>query len=457
MTAARRHCRCGTPLARDNTGTACAACQRTPRRGRAPEVPPGFWETEVMVDALASGDLGRVIRAYRSHPYHGHQPLSQTVVADWLHVSQTSLSRIERGRCRLTVADINAFAGSLGVPWTLGWATQRDLGDDVDPLSRRSLLGAGVGAVAGLSATTAPAAARDVDPELVAHWTKLLRVLGRHDAAFGPHEVIALVRQELGLITEHRRVARGELRAQLVGVESRWAWFASWLSHDTGDWHRRDSWTARALRLAEAAEDDDMVAWVLMWQSRWAAMRHDAPRAITLADTARQTRGTTDTIRGLCALREAHGHALANDGASCERTLADAHGLLDRAVPGDQATPWDDLGRQNLGSPPCVLADEARCWLCLQPHTAIRTFEHVLRLWPRERVRGRGIQHARLALACAAADDPERAAAEGVTALEIARATRSDTTRRELKRLDRRLATCDAPAAADFREAFAAL
>jgi hypothetical protein len=116
MTAARRHCHCGTPLARDNTGTACAACQRTAHRGRAPEVPHEFWDTEVMVDALASGHLGRVIRAYRSHPFHGDQPLSQTVVADWLHVSQTSLSRIERGQCRLTVDDINAFARSLGVP-----------------------------------------------------------------------------------------------------------------------------------------------------------------------------------------------------------------------------------------------------------------------------------------------------------------------------------------------------
>jgi transcriptional regulator with XRE-family HTH domain len=457
MTTARRYCRCGTPLARDNTGTVCAVCQQQSRRDRPPDVPAEFWWTDVMAAALASGELGRVIRAYRSHPFHA-RPLSQTVVADWLHVSQSSLSRIEQGSCRLTIDDINGFARGLRMPWALRWVDEHQAEEDVDPLSRRSLFGAGVGAAFGLNATTAhPTAAREIDPELVSHWTKLLRLLGRHDASFGPHEVVAPVRQELALIAEHRRIARGDLRAQLVGVESRWAWFASWLSHDTGDWQRRDSWTDRALRLAEAADDDDMVAWVLMWQSRWAAMRHDAPRAITLADAARQTRGTTDTIRGLCALREAHGHALANDRASCERTLADAHGLLDRAVPSDHATPWDDLGRQNLSSPPCVLADEARCWLSLKPHTAIRTLEDVLRLWPQDRTRGRGIQHARLALACAAANHVDRAAAEGVRALEIARATRSDTTVRELKRLDHQLAACDVPAAADFHEAFAGL
>jgi len=57
----------------------------------------------------------------------------------------------------------------------------------------------------------------------------------------------------------------------------------------------------------------------------------------------------------------------------------------------------------------------------------------------------------------AAADEPERAATEGIKALAMARRTRSDTAVRELTRLDHRLATCDAPAAADFRAAFAAL
>src|SRR5687768_15688970 len=110
MTFARR-CRCGTSLAQDNAGNLCAVCQRKrpPSRNRAPEIPPGFWHTDAMAAALASGDLGRVILAYRSHPFHGRRPLSQTVVADWLHVSQTSLSRIEQGKCRLTIDDISRF------------------------------------------------------------------------------------------------------------------------------------------------------------------------------------------------------------------------------------------------------------------------------------------------------------------------------------------------------------
>jgi hypothetical protein len=322
----------------------------------------------------------------------------------------------------------------------------------VDPLSRRSLLGAGVGAVAGLGATTAPAANRDVDPELVAHWLDLLTLLESHDARFGPHTVVPAVRREIGLIGSHRRIARGELQRQFLCVESHWAEFASFLYDDAGDARLRDAWADRALRLAQDAGYPDMVAYVLMRRSQWTAMRDSGQQAIQLAHAALSTQGTSNHIRALCALKEAQGHALLREERACQRSLTDAYGLLDDAGTG-QAT-WNDLGRRET-SPSSVLGYDARCWLWLQPRKAVTMFEEVLRRWPRERQRSRGMHQARLALACAAADDPERAAAEGDAALDIARTTKSNGILRELKRLDRRLATCDTPAAADCREAFA--
>ena len=327
----------------------------------------------------------------------------------------------------------------------------------MDPLSRRSLLGAGVGAALGLNATTAPATAHQIDPELASHWMRLLRLLGQHDAMFGPHGVLGTVRTELGLITGHRSVARGELRAQLLRVESRWAWFASWVSNDVGDWHRRDSWGDRSLQLARAADDADMIAWALLWQSRWAAMRHDPPRAISLADEAGRTPGATGKIRGLCAIKQAHGHALAEDRSSCERMLARAHGFFDHSAQSDHGTPSEEVGRRDDSAELYVMADEARCWLVLRPQRAVDMIEDVLRAWPRERARGLGVQQARLARACASADQPERAAAEGIKALDMAQATRSDLMMRELRGVDRQLDARDVPAATEFREALAAL
>jgi len=449
-----RYCRCGSPLARDNTDALCSACRRKQRRDRAPEVPAEFWHSALMGAALASGNLGRVIRMYRFHPFH-RQPLPQSVVAGWLYVSQATLSRIERGTRHLTIDEIDSFTRALGMPVSLRWTPHAsEAGEDVDPLSRRSLLGAGVGAACGLSATTAPTAAREIDPELVTHWTRLRSVLARHDAMFGPHDVLDTVRRELGLIAEHRQVARGELRTDLLRVEARWAEFASWLSNDAGDWHRRDVWADRALRLAREAEYPDMVSWVLLWRSRWATERHDARQAISFSQSAGRTAGVSDRIRALCALKEAHGHALAHDTVSCERSLADAYGLLDHAA--DDDDPYGRVGGRNV-TRPYVLADEARCWLWLRPRKAIVMFEDASRLFPHDCTSHRGVHQARLALACTAAGELDRAAAEGIEALEIAQATKSHLNVRELKRLDHRLAACDVPAAAEFREAFAAL
>jgi hypothetical protein len=448
---ARRYCRCGTLLARDNSASLCSVCQGRRRRDRAPEVPAEFWQTEAMAAALASGDLGRVLRAYRFHPFHG-QPLPQCIVAGWLHVSQATLSRIESGHRRLTVDEIAGFARALGHIVAVRWAPLHDTGEDVDPLSRRSLLGAGVGAAIGLNATTAPAATREIDPELVSHWSRLLRVLGCHDAMFGPHEVLDTVRREIDLIALHRRVARGALHVRLLSVESRWAWLASWLSNDTGDWHGRDSWADRSLQLAQEAGDADMVAWSLVWQSRWAAMGHDARRAIALAEAAQRTPGAAEKIRGLGALKEAHGHAVAGDVVACEHQLAEAHRRLNR---GDPLKLSEDLGRRDDSAAPYVPADEARCWLVLRPQKAVTMLEGALRAWPRDRTRGLGVQQARLALACAP-DDLDRAASEGMKALDMARATKSDMTMRELKRLDQHFGACDTAVAAEFHEALAA-
>ena len=102
MTAMSRRAgcaRCGASLAADNNSGRCAPCQRAERDWivAAPVVPAAFWSHEPLRRALAARHLGRVIRAYRHHPYHGRQPLPQATVAGWFGVTQAQLSRIETG------------------------------------------------------------------------------------------------------------------------------------------------------------------------------------------------------------------------------------------------------------------------------------------------------------------------------------------------------------------------
>jgi hypothetical protein len=302
----------------------------------------------------------------------------------------------------------------------------------------------------------APAAAREIDPGLPSHWVELLSVLDQVDAMFGPHVVLEILRHEINLIDQYARVAHGELRTELVRVQARWSGFASWLSHDVGDSRAGDQWAIRALRLAKEAEYHDLIAWILMRQSEWAGSKLQPKQAITFAEAGGRIPETTDRVRAVCALRKAYGHALAKDKASCERSLAQARStLLDHA---DSST---DSARPELGghtvTPPYVLADEAHCWLWLHPKKAVATYDDALRLWPRDRTRSRGIHQARLAVAYAADKEPERAAAEGMKALDITRTTKSDVAMEELKTLDKRLARFDVPEAREFREALVAL
>lgn len=119
---ATRYCRCGARLAQDNPATLCGPCGRRTRNTlvSAPEVPPNFWDTDELQDALAARHMGQVIHAYRRNPWHG-RPLSQSVVAGWVGLNQTQLSRIETGAPPQDLAKLIQWARVLRIPTALLW------------------------------------------------------------------------------------------------------------------------------------------------------------------------------------------------------------------------------------------------------------------------------------------------------------------------------------------------
>ncbi|MGI9062342.1 MAG: helix-turn-helix domain-containing protein [Pseudonocardiaceae bacterium] len=132
-----RHCAgCGARLARDNTASLCSPCSRTHHREHheAPRLNADFWHTDQMRDALASKDMGVVVRAYRRHPAHGRKPLPQADLARWLGITQGQLSRIEAGRNRVRDLDkLVRYATRLHIPADLLWF---DVGDAEPELPR---------------------------------------------------------------------------------------------------------------------------------------------------------------------------------------------------------------------------------------------------------------------------------------------------------------------------------
>src|SRR5918998_3826492 len=118
-----RYCLCGAHLARDNVETICASCRKKTRDETlgAPRVPPEFWDTDQMREALASWHMGRICLAYRHHPYHGSRLLAQELVAEWLGMTQAQLSRMEHGPPIRDLDKLIHWAHMLKIPAQYLW------------------------------------------------------------------------------------------------------------------------------------------------------------------------------------------------------------------------------------------------------------------------------------------------------------------------------------------------
>ncbi|MFI6169066.1 XRE family transcriptional regulator [Nocardia sp. NPDC051052] len=119
----QRYCaRCGSRLNRYNAETLCSPCGSASSDDiqQPPLVPPAFWQVDQMRDALSTWHMGRVIFAYRTHPYHG-KALPQEIVGNWLGLTQAQLSRIEKGAAPEQLSKLIRWAQILGIPGELLW------------------------------------------------------------------------------------------------------------------------------------------------------------------------------------------------------------------------------------------------------------------------------------------------------------------------------------------------
>jgi transcriptional regulator with XRE-family HTH domain len=111
---------CGARLARDNGDSRCSSCRRSAAL-QPPEVPREFWDAADMRSALGSWHIGRVIYAYRAHPWHG-RVIPQDVVGGWLDgLTQPQVSRIESGRAIEDLGRLVRWAQVLRIPGELLW------------------------------------------------------------------------------------------------------------------------------------------------------------------------------------------------------------------------------------------------------------------------------------------------------------------------------------------------
>jgi hypothetical protein len=247
-------------------------------------------------------------------------------------------------------------------------------------------------------------------PDAVDAWLRELDRLTQQSAPAVTPQLGIRVRQHLEVLD---RLQRDGARPHLAGVDARWSEFMSWIADNAGE-PDGGSWLDRSHRRAAEADDQLLGAYSLMRQSQRALDDGDVRTAITLSRRSLTHGPVPPRTRVLCLTRMAEGLAASGDDDTSAVITAARRGL--RRTANDAA---DEFARH------CdlryVAAVDARCRQLLGDSiSAVAIFEELLNGDHAAPLLDAGMWHAHLG-ECYLFDDPERAAAHGMSALRLAR------------------------------------
>jgi hypothetical protein len=279
----------------------------------------------------------------------------------------------------------------------------------------------------------------------------MLQLHLRADHTMGSRLLIDVVREQTKQAEQWTQQARGPVHEPLLHTVSRYAEFCGWIHQDQGDFEAADSWTKRAVEMAQELGDSWLVAYGLMRRSNIATESDRPTDGLHLAEAALRQRFESDPrLTALCLRQKASSHALLGEITECrtavergtEAAAVGAHVEQDNtayctvsymAMEGGQAT---------------LLAGNARA--------AVKLLSSAVDHWPTGQDRDRGLCLARLAHAYVEAREPEAACEIGHQAVISLASARSARTEGSLRRLRAKLhpyRTC--PDVMDLREVLA--
>lgn len=497
----RRYCRCGAVLAADNSSGRCAACQRQLRDRliAPPVVPASFWLTPQMRDAFAAQHIGKVARAYRQHPHHeavyGAGGISQTLLGQWLGLTQAQVSRVENGyrpikhtdslthwaqilrvppdllwfdmpgSRRITAASINElFDGNSGsgmtsqLKLTSGDWLPASSGELADMLSIGAELPINSATVTRLVhewlVTEPPqivevAAGRRIGDGLVAKVERRIAELRRMDDFVAGGDLHNLVEQELhataGLLWEAsyteplgRRllVAIGEL-CQLAG----------WVLGDAGQYAKAAHYYSVGVKAAHAANNPGLAGNLISTLAYQVANVGNPREAVLFAQSADTgSKQATPTVQALFKERLAYAYAKAGEHRPTERTLTAVETAYEQRAPGDDPewVYWLDEDEINIMA--------GRCYVELgKAERAVPLLSGVLKHYDERRTRELALYTSWLAEAHVQLGAVDEAVAAATRTLELTSQITSARSDDRVNLLRRKLQPYkDVPAVIDF-------
>lgn len=286
-------------------------------------------------------------------------------------------------------------------------------------------LGLGIASAAG-----AWPARGAVDPAVVDNFAQLRSSLVTADSLLGPGLLKRSAAEQVENIAGLYERIEPRGRARLFEIGALFAEFCGWLADDLGDLPTGAAWSNRALEWALASGSADIAAYVLMRMSQQAQLIQERARITTLAEAAIRYEPQVDSPSVKAAIYQQAAHASALDGQEHDALARLDHAQELAASPAQQPDP------HALGSyctTHYVAVQRAAVYSTLGDHRrALDEYDAIMREWPNSFHRERGVHLARRTVVAARAGQLDAAVASGTEALEIARNTQSERTRREL-------------------------
>jgi hypothetical protein len=429
---AAHYCSCGTRLANDNHTGRCGACRRKDRHRleRPPTVPCEFWDHVEVRAALASRHFGRVLRAYRCHPFHGVRPLAQDVVSRWLGLTQPQLSRTENGPAVRNLDRLVVWAMLLGVPEHLLWFRLPADPPSGEPSRRPPRARIHRPAVASLPQQKVGIGVDDL---------AAMQSLRTADRQLGGGYLYATVATYL-----QRQVAPRLFGSdadndgqQVFVAAAGLTEMAGWMAHDAGRDALAEQHFQRALGMAQIAGDHQLGAHIFGSLSHLAHHQRRPEQAVRYARDGQTRLSAGAPHPGVTArllAMQARGHAALRDGARCQGDLRQAERVL-ATQPADPS-PWVSAFDEAS-----LAAEAARCFQQLgQLNIARRQAEQVVELRPRDRARSRAFGQLMLISILIAQGRPDEACGAAYEVLDGTRALGSYLVVQQLEQLNRLLA-----------------
>lgn len=471
--APNRYCRsCGSRLAGDHTAAVCSPCEskRNIHHG-PPDVPDSFWSADLMRDALATWHIGRVLTAYRTHPFHA-EPVSQTTVAGWVGRTQPVISRLEKGPPVKDLDKLTFWARTLRIPPHLLWFGQRPAAtpepstpdttapSSDDPRDERLDL---TGLLSDLTAPDLPL----LDPTIgTPVGVGAMRGLSLRQSADGLLKLFLQLDDEMGGDTLYvplaRYVSRLAVNAQAdpgdgLPAFGQLSQMTGWLALDANRHAEARRYLTTAVYVAHQAHDPALAASSLAYMSLQQTYRGDRTSALALAETAFTTGvgSLTPLVEATLGTRLARAHAGLGNATECHRALERARTAFARAGQDDEPA-WvsyvDEIE---------VEAQEGACYLDLamtsEAAASLRRAVALLERHAPHRIRDRVHYLARLAKCHLAEHEIEQACTTAGQALDLSRAIGSARVIERLGEFNQALAPYDDNSDAhQFRQRFAA-